>query len=225
MTTWFKQLRDYVGSAAFENERRLARQEFFGELSQASTCDVASTVMDSGPEVLDDKALLEDHPNYSDWFLFDRCHSRSSRTPVRMYVEQHPDLPERIRTNLLGCEQSISSVFAVAAAADDMAVVLDLEGDRSDYYRVARGADAPELAQGGIIRARLVHWDDGWYFHGDPCPWPSSPRDVLGERPARGGRRVAGERRALAAPEAATRPRATRLATRGSWLRERRTHP
>ncbi|MBI2301798.1 MAG: hypothetical protein HYU66_23080, partial [Armatimonadetes bacterium] len=96
----------------------------------------------------------------------------------------------------------------------DSGVVLDLQGEEGDYYRVAGVADL-QLDAEALVSARLVRWDGNHYFHGRVEPWPRSPRDLLGPppEPAEDGRMAPG-----AGFDGL-------VMTRRRWLRERRLRP
>ncbi|NUQ00833.1 MAG: hypothetical protein HUU35_13370, partial [Armatimonadetes bacterium] len=164
MSLHLRRVLEYAGSSAFEAERRKAREEFFGHRD---------------PEFSNDEILLDRCAAYYNWFMFDRRDSRSHKTPVRLYVAEHPDLPARIRTNLLACEDSVFSTFKVVEVEADHVILLNLLGEESDYYRVVARPD-DLLHQGQMITARLVRWDGAHHFHGQVEEWPQSPRDVFG---------------------------------------------
>lgn len=214
MTAYLQKVREYVRSTAFADERQLARDEYFGAQSLLDADAVA---------VHDEPDLLELPGGWSEWFLFHRCHSRADQTPVRMFVGEHPDLPARIRENLLGCESSLNSVFSVVAAEADHLVVHDLNGDRGDYYSVQRDESLAWVRAGELLSASLLRWDDEYFFYGPVERWPRSPRDLLGG----GGRRAArAERYRFERDEQPLRRRAAMLyGNRTDWLRERRRHP
>jgi len=249
MASYLQQLREFVGGSAFAAERRLACREFLGAIGRGAAAAVEAAAVEAaavdtaavgGSEVGGSEAgaaeaqpvaeaatgrhgeeALERRIAYSDWFLFHRCHSGSDRTPVRMFVEEHPALPEHIRANLLACEQSVGSVFSVVAPAGEAVIVLDLGGEHSDYYRVCLSAEQHWVRPGEMLRGRLVRWDEEYWFHGPVERWPATARDLLGEPEGyepgvdslrRGALRRGGEG-GLA------------FGTRAGWLRDRRTRP
>lgn len=199
MTAYLGRVMEFLGSAAFAAERRMAREEYYGPGAAAS----------EEPSAADEKAA------YIDWLLFERPLTARRVTPVRMFVEQHPELPSRVRANLLACEHSVHSVFQVVSVRDDTAVVLDCQGDDDDYYRVSVGGR--DLQEGMLISARLVRWDDEYLFHGPVTPWPAAPRDLYGPQHGRGG--VVGDE------ESPSDWRARASSSRRAWLRERRRRP
>jgi hypothetical protein len=218
MTNWLQLLRDYVGGAAFASERRLACEEFFHAIGRAEARAVAETWCASHEPatVQDAQEALERRIAFSDWFLFHRCHSHWDRTPVRLFVEENPALPDHVRANLLACENSVGSVFAVVSGAADAVVVQDLGGDSSDFYRVLLGDGQSWIVPGEMVRARLVRWDEAYWFHGPVERWPASPRDVVGDELL--GMSGDGE-------HLVQRRNALRFATRAGWLRDRRARP
>lgn len=213
MATYLAKVRDFARESSFEAELQLARDEYFGVVSAREGEQVA---------VHDERNLLEVPGGWSEWFLFHRCHSRADRTLVRMFVEGHPDLPERIRENLLGCEHSLNSVFAIVAAEADHLVAHDLNGDHGDYYNIQRDESLSWVRAGELVNASLLRWDEEYFFYGPVERWPRTPSDVLGHarRPLRF---VAGR---TEREEAAQRRRGTMLfGNRTDWLRERRRRP
>lgn len=203
MTHYLRDVLEYVGSTEFDTERRLAREEFFGH---------------SGPQFEDERRLMDECAAYYGWFMFDRPVSSRETTPVRLYVEHHPDLPSRVRANLLACEESLYSTFEVVEVQPEQVIVLNLLGEATDYYKVA--AEEFRLQPGDLISARLVRWDEVYYFHGEVVPWPQTTRDVApllrAQSRERRGRMVP-----LTKHAEATDPPVSR---RG-WLRDRRARP
>lgn len=195
MNVYLRQVMDYVGSSDFDLERRLARREFFGS---------------EEPAFKDEEQLMESCAAYYSWFMFDRPDSRRERTPVRLWVEQNPELPERITSNLLACEDSVTSTYRVVETGSDYVVVLDLLGDETDYYRVQTRADR-DYAVGELLTARIVRWDEQYLFHGQIDSWPRSARDIVGPLARRRG-----------APPDADEPT---LLSRRRWIWERRQRP
>ncbi|MBI5832910.1 MAG: hypothetical protein HZB16_11470 [Armatimonadetes bacterium] len=215
MTAWLQRLRDYVRSASFDQERRLACEEYLGTMAVGAPTEPA--LAEHPVEQLETRVAD------SDWFLFHRCHSRWDRTPVRLFVEQTPDLPARVAENLLACEQSVGSVFCVVSGDTEAVVVHDLGGEAGDYYRVMLTEEQTWIVQGAMVRGRLVRWDGEYWFHGQPERWPALVRDVVGHR--RGfavgpGLRGRGRSEELSL----SARRVLRLASRTMWLRERRRH-
>ncbi len=216
MAAWLQRLRDYVRSASFAQERRLACEEYLGTMAVGAPAEPA--LAEHPVEQLETRVAD------SDWFLFHRCHSRWDRTPVRLFVEQDPDLPANVVQDLLACEQSVGSVFCVVAGEGESVVVHDLGGESGDYYRVMLTEDQLWVTRGAMVRGRLVRWDGEYWFSGQPERWPAVVRDIVGQRrgsalggPPRG--RGRGDDLTLSAR------RVLRLASRTMWLRERRRHP
>jgi len=197
MTSYLQLLHEYAHGPGFDREQKLAVEEFYGR---------------SDREALEQ---ARQDPSYAGWYLFDRHLSAREVTPVRQFVTDHPNLPDRIRGNLLNCEQAVVSVFWLAEVTPEAWVVLDLHGDRGDYYRVIpTDGVAPEA--GSMVSGRLVRWDDQHHFLGRLRPWPQTAGDIVGWR-----RRAWSEGDRLPV----TRPRATDFGTRGDWLRTRRQRP
>lgn len=196
MVGYLRRVLEFLGTPAFELERKLAREEFFGANLPTTTDEPT----ESGA--------------YCGWLLFDRPLTSSSATPVRVFVEQHPELPARIRTNLLACEHSLRSVFRVIELKSDCVIVLDLDGEETDYYRVTNDGRYPWQA-GELVVARLVRWDDEYFFHGPIESWPRSTRDLVGPLPRRRFERpLDGPEHDLGGP----------FMSRRRWLRDRRKH-
>ncbi len=206
MNAYLRQVLEYVSQAEFEGEQLLARVEFYGSEAAAVPVETDPTSRSTA---------------YLDWFVFDRQLTDRERTPIRRYVEHHPELPARIRDNLLGCEHSVYSTFQVAEDHADYAVVLDVLGETGDYYRVLKSA-GQKLRCRELVTARLVRWDDVHCFHGAVEPWPRSPRDILGV-PVGGPR----ERRAGARVTASLRQRREDQVfdSRRAWILDRRQRP
>lgn len=206
-------LREYVRGAAFESERRLAREEYFGARRSEQPAEAAEQVAVHG-----ERDLVAGTDAWSTWFLFHRCHSRADRTPVRMFVEQHPDLPERVRRNLLACEDSLSSIFAVVSATAEHLVLHDVEGEPSDYFRVVREDASAWVQPGEMVRATLLRWDDEYWFHGPAERWPETTGDLLERRWHGAALRAALEGDDLEPLGRRCGP----FVTRAAWLRARR---
>lgn len=206
MNAYLRLVHDYIGQAEFERERLLARVEFFG-----------SETGDSPP----DKEPTQGCTAYLDWFVFDRRLSAQSLTPIRRYVDEHPELPESVRNNLLGCEHSAYSTFQVVEDGGEYVVVLDVLGDAGDYYKVARGEERG-FRKGELLTARLVRWDGTWCFCGEPEAWPRSARDVLGPPPV-----LSRERRRSDAVAAPVRQPGDEppFNSRRAWIWDRRQRP
>lgn len=259
-TGYLNSIRQFAAGPAFADERWRARREFFGpcdeagespdeaDRSEGPAAEAAetqestvtrTTAYEPDQPSREDLPMADEDGAYYDWFVFDRCHSQQHHTPVRLFVDQHPELPERIRRNLLGFEHGRYSTFSVIEGKPDCWVLLDVDGDDTDYYRVIRPDDdlpgllpdlLPDLQPGDLLRARLVRWDGDWFFAGRVEPWPAS-LDELHESLQRSGRSRSRDSRrdSRSDPRAdlsVRRPETgTNYATRTRWLRDRRGRP
>lgn len=201
MTSYLRDVVEFVRQDEFRGERKKAWREYFGS---------------GGPFEDDDHALLDEWTLTCDWFLFDRLDSAQRRTPVRLFVDRHPELPARVRLNLMRCEDSLRSQFQVVEVTADNVTVLDLQGERNDYYLVDRGSCDHDPAVGEIFTSRLLRWDETYYFHGPQVPWPERVGDVVGPRAAR-------RRERHAVPVVEGEP--SLILDRRAWLRDRRRRP
>ncbi len=206
MTSYLRDVVEFVRQDEFRGERRKAWREYYG----------------SGDPLLegDAQALLDDRTPTCDWFLFDRLDSGRRLTPVRLFVERHPELPARVRTNLVRCEDSLHSQFQVVEVTAANVTVLDLHGERNDYYLVDRASCERRPEVGDVFTARLLRWDETHYFHGPQVAWPEKVADVVGPRSAR--RRERETRVAQPANEAVE---TGLILDRRAWLRDRRRRP
>lgn len=199
--TVLQQVIDFAGHDCFIRERRRAHGEFFGL---------------NRPELASGADEFDRFSAYLDWFIFDRAHSATGKTPVRMFVEAHEDLPERVRQNLLNCERSIYSSFEVKEIKDGRVVVLDLHGAADDYYCVYEQSALRNLSVGEVITARLIRWDDRYYFYGLE-KWPPNALELFHrEGELLRGHRITPDRREQLTAAARTRP------SRKAWLRRKR---
>lgn len=201
MTSYLRDVVEFVRQDEFRKEREKAWREYYG----------------SGDPFLDhDEALLDTCTPTCDWFLFDRLDSGHRRTPVRLFVDRHPELPARVRTNLMRCEDSLHSQFQVVEVTAQNVTVLDLQGERNDYYLVDKASCDREPQVGDMFTGRLLRWDETYYFHGPLVAWPEKVADVAGPRGRRRERRV---------PEFTEAAEAGLILDRRSWLRDRRRRP
>ena len=208
MTSYLRDVVEFVRQDEFQGERLKAWREYCGggDLNEG-----------------DDDALLDGGTPTCDWFLFDRLDSGRRKTPVRLFVDRHPDLPDRVRDNLMRCEDSLQSQFEVVETTSENITVLDLDGEPTDLYLVDPASCERELAVGDVLTTRLLRWDERYYFHGPQAAWPERVSDVVGPRQASRRKGHESDRRV---PQIASDGSDSGLILdRRAWLRDRRRRP
>lgn len=147
----FKEVIDFATSDRFEREVRKAKKEYF---------------LRGGEEI---KELVDAIPFFH-WYIFDRPNSKTGKTPLIMYIEEHQMLFDKDKTRLQKLEDNILSRFVIKEIKDDGVVLRELHSNRR--YLVRERTALPNLSKDLVIHARIFPWDDHYVFSGCLQPYP-----------------------------------------------------
>lgn len=137
-------------------------------------------------EQLDDPGLVEDFGRgeapemyIADNFVFSAT-QLEGKTPIEVLLERQPDMDARQRERLERWDrEAFQGMFLVEAMEGDFLEAEDLQTGQRLRVTGRKVEQIRRAEVGGVLRARVVPWEDHWLLSGAQVYWPAvDERDV-----------------------------------------------